>query len=111
MEAERLFKDQADAVLLGERLRDVYLIYKELSSRHSVSMETSLQERVHKLVYFSKPESVFCQNPDLQVKFRQEVLAKAAEVPMPRPVPLYPDTLLSEYKQAQTKNTPPNVRT
>lgn len=110
MEEDHIFKGEEELGNLMGRLRDVYLLYKELRNRHSITMDPRIKERTHKLVYSSKQSTVYLHHPDTQRKYREEIIDKIAEIPTPRPIPLYPDTLLTEYLSLKLKSKPSEVR-
>ncbi|CAG9310909.1 unnamed protein product [Blepharisma stoltei] len=110
MEEDHIFKGEEELGNLVGRLRDVYLLYKEIRNRHSITMDPRIKERIHKLVYSSKQSTIYLKHPDAQRRFREEIIEKIAEIPSPKPIPLYPDTLLSDYFSLKLKNTPPEIR-
>ena len=75
---ERFFDNEQNLEEINEDLRKASLKYKELKERHAVSMEMSIKDRLHKVVYYSNPNSVFTKNTEVQSKFRQELVNKIA---------------------------------
>ncbi|CAG9315550.1 unnamed protein product [Blepharisma stoltei] len=87
MDEERYLKDEEELGYLISRIRDLYNLYKDFKFRYKEF--TQFSEKA--------PEHIFLKDPDIQRKFRDEFIEKLSEIPSPPPIPLYPDTLLSEF--------------
>lgn len=110
MENERFFRDPEELEWLVSRLRDIHLNYSELTAKHAISMDSAIQDRLHKLIYYARPETIFTKSPEKQAKFRQEILSKLSDGTHPSPVRLYPDILLGEFESVKLRSSPSATR-
>lgn len=110
MEDDQFFKSSDNLEGQLDKIRELYLMHKELKSRHEVSMDPRTKARSHKLVYSSKQETPFLKDPDSQKLFREQIINKISEVPSLKPIPFYADQLLSEYLTSELKANPAEIR-
>jgi len=105
---EKFFED--DLTTAQSKVSDLSLVYKQLRMKHYVSMHPDSSERTHKVVYFSKPDTVYVKDPEVQRKFRDEAITSISQAPLPKSVRLYSDELLSEYLKLDQESSPQTVR-
>ena len=110
MEDDSFFRSRDNLESNIDKIRELYLMYKELKSRHEVSMDPRTKSRSHKLVYSSKQETGFMKNPDSQKIMRDQIINKISEVPSLKPIQFYPDYLLSEYLTSELHASPSEIR-
>lgn len=110
MDDENLFKSSENLEGYIDRIRELYLMHKELKSRHELSMDPRTKSRSHKIVYSSKQETGFMKDPDSQKLLREQIIGKISEVPTLKPIQFYPDFLLSEYLTSELHTSPSEIR-
>lgn len=110
MEEENIFKSADNLEAQLDKIRELYLLHKELKSRHEVSMDPRNKSRSQKLVYSSKQETPLIKDPDSQKLYREQVINKISEIPSLKPIQFYPDLLLSEYLTSEIKSSPADIR-
>lgn len=66
MEDDQFFKSSEYLEANLDKIRVLYLMHKELKSRHEVSMDPRTKSRSNKLIYSSKQETEFIKDPDSQ---------------------------------------------
>ena len=110
MEDEDFFKSSDTLEANTDKIRELYLMHKELKSRHELSMDPRTKSRSHKIVYASKQETGFIKDPDSQKLLREQILSKISEVPSLKPIHFYADFLLSEYLTSELHSNPADIR-
>ena len=90
------------------RLRSQALLYKELKTRHDPAVDT--EERIHKVIISSQSDDIFLKDPDIQNESREKFIEGLQQPPSLPLVPLYADTLLSEYIKATDEFSPSTLR-
>lgn len=110
MEEENIFKSADNLESQLDKIRELYLLHKELKSRHEVTMDPRSKTRSQKLVYCSKQETPLIKDPDSQKLYREQIINKIAEIPTLKPMQFYPDLLLTEYLTTEIKASPSDIR-
>lgn len=110
MEEENIFKSADILESQLDKIRDLYLLLKELKSRHEVTMDPRMKSRSQKLVYCSKQETPLMKDPDSQKLYREQLINKISEIPTLKPIPFYADSLFSEYLTSELKSSPSEIR-
>ena len=87
--------------------------YKDLNQRCTIEMKPRTnftKEEERRVVYF-KPETVFLEEPDVQQRYRQQILRKVGEVGKPCEVELLGNKLYQEMTEAiADRSDPPLMR-
>lgn len=93
MGEDRLYSEDDSLGTSMGQLRETYKQHCD----SVVNMATVVEDREHKLVYSPNPLQEPCKTGQVQT----QTLSQITGTPSPQPVPLYPDLLLTEYKQTK----------
>ncbi|CDW83349.1 UNKNOWN [Stylonychia lemnae] len=84
-----------------EKLRDVYMNYKDLVHR----------QKGEKRIFYFKPETFLLQDPEKQRVFREKLLKKITAIPNPQPITYMGDELHKQIIETiQDRSQPPLTR-
>lgn len=110
MAEDSLQREEDGLSNLQARVRDLYMLYRELRARHVLNIDPEVKNRAYKPVFFAKPISVFIKNPEIQKQFRETIVDKIGEIPHPSPMPFQAEKLYEDFEALSERNKPDVVR-
>jgi hypothetical protein len=110
MAEDSLQREEDGLANLQARVRDLYMLYRELRARHVLNADPEVKNRAYKPVFFAKPLSIFVKNPEIQKLFRESIVDKIGEIPHPSSMPFLSEKLYEEFEALSEREKPDVVR-